>query len=359
MRRGPGMSDYLADERPISGDEFTRRACDPHASVVVEACAGSGKTWLLVARIIRALLAGYEPGEILAITFTRRAAQEMRARLLSALQELAQGDDAAVQAFLRARDWTRRCAIRRGACPQALRTRRHRARAGHCRDLPRWFWRLIARAPLGAGVPLRRRCSKAPSAWRADAWLHFTAMLVREEHAEARAAWEWLVDELGDFSARKLLLQFLHKRASGGAMRRAMRQRRSRVPRTAARPWVMRTRWPGCGRRKSSRRCRNCWISGDYRSAGCPDPGGDRPCATLAAIGRRSARARLPGRLPRGADQGTDSARPVAAGQACPQARRSGCRALCDSACRRHWDDCSISSSSAAPGARSGSMTRA
>jgi ATP-dependent helicase/nuclease subunit A len=41
------MSDYLVDDRPIGLPEFTRRACDPRASVVVEACAGSGKTWLL------------------------------------------------------------------------------------------------------------------------------------------------------------------------------------------------------------------------------------------------------------------------------------------------------------------------
>ncbi|MBK6639382.1 MAG: UvrD-helicase domain-containing protein [Rhodocyclaceae bacterium] len=37
---------------------------------MVEACAGSGKTWLLVSRMIRLLLAGAEPSELLAITFT-------------------------------------------------------------------------------------------------------------------------------------------------------------------------------------------------------------------------------------------------------------------------------------------------
>ena len=37
---------------------FIARACDPARSVVVEACAGSGKTWLLVARVLRLLLAG-------------------------------------------------------------------------------------------------------------------------------------------------------------------------------------------------------------------------------------------------------------------------------------------------------------
>ena len=208
------MSDYLADERPIGGDEFTRRACDPQASVVVEACAGSGKTWLLVARIIRALLAGYEPGEILAITFTRRAAQEMRARLLSALQELAQGDDAAIQAFLLARGLDAVASRSAVAPARRLYERVVTARVPvTVETFHGWFWRLIARAPLGAGVPFAPTLLESSERVRADAWLHFTAMLVREEHAEARAAWEWLVDELGDSSARKLLLQFLHKRA--------------------------------------------------------------------------------------------------------------------------------------------------
>ena len=56
------------------------RALDPGHSVVIEACAGSGKTWLLVSRIVRLLLADVRPSEILAITFTRKAAQEMQAR---------------------------------------------------------------------------------------------------------------------------------------------------------------------------------------------------------------------------------------------------------------------------------------
>ena len=82
---------------------FVARACDPARSVVVEACAGSGKTWLLVARVLRLLLAGTEPAAILAITFTRKAAQEMRERLMQLLQELTLKPDAEVLALLRER----------------------------------------------------------------------------------------------------------------------------------------------------------------------------------------------------------------------------------------------------------------
>ncbi len=62
-------------------EAFYAVACDPARSCVVEACAGSGKTWMLVSRMLRALLEGAAPHEILAITFTRAAAGEMRQRL--------------------------------------------------------------------------------------------------------------------------------------------------------------------------------------------------------------------------------------------------------------------------------------
>ena len=80
---------YTAAGQACSREAFYAIACDPARSVVVEACAGSGKTWLLVSRILRALLQGAQPQEILAITFTRKAAGEMRERLHQWLAELA------------------------------------------------------------------------------------------------------------------------------------------------------------------------------------------------------------------------------------------------------------------------------
>jgi len=69
------------DGRRVDARTFYAAACDPARSCVVEACAGSGKTWMLVSRMLRALLDGTPPHEILAITFTRAAAGEMRERL--------------------------------------------------------------------------------------------------------------------------------------------------------------------------------------------------------------------------------------------------------------------------------------
>ena len=52
----------------------TLHAAEPQRNATVHASAGTGKTWLLVTRIVRLLLAGARPDSILAVTFTRKAA---------------------------------------------------------------------------------------------------------------------------------------------------------------------------------------------------------------------------------------------------------------------------------------------
>lgn len=64
-------------------------ASTPNLSATVSASAGTGKTWLLVTRLIRLLLTGARADGILAVTFTRKAATEMQTRLNERLLEMA------------------------------------------------------------------------------------------------------------------------------------------------------------------------------------------------------------------------------------------------------------------------------
>ena len=74
--------------RPLPPDHAERiRAVDPARSVLVQAPAGSGKTTLLTERFLALLELVDEPGEIVAITFTKAAAAEMRNRILDELRK--------------------------------------------------------------------------------------------------------------------------------------------------------------------------------------------------------------------------------------------------------------------------------
>lgn len=130
----------------------TLPATDPARNASVHASAGTGKTWLLVTRIVRLLLEGARPDSILAVTFTRKAAGEMSQRILERLHGLMSSSPARLDALLEQSGMTPDAALRRRAQglyeqllhhPWQLRSTTFHA---FCQEL-------LQRFPIEAGVP--------------------------------------------------------------------------------------------------------------------------------------------------------------------------------------------------------------
>lgn len=140
---------YELDGRPVDPARFYEVACDPQRSVVVEACAGAGKTWMLVSRIVRAWLEGTPPQQILAITFTRKAAGEMRERLHEWLTEFSAMDEAGRMQELRIRGvpepWL---ASRAPRLAELHHEWMEEGRGVEIHTIHGWFSRLVKAAPL-------------------------------------------------------------------------------------------------------------------------------------------------------------------------------------------------------------------
>ncbi|MDB5893342.1 MAG: helicase UvrD, partial [Rhodoferax sp.] len=219
------MSDAAAYEhngRPVSREAFYAVACDPRRSVAVEACAGAGKTWMLVSRILRALTearpgrdAAAAPHEILAITFTKKAAGEMRQRLNEWLTEFAAATPDHLVAELCARGVSPAAARAQAAALQGL----HAALLAHGRPVQirtfhSWFAALLRTAPLAIlnelGLPANYELLEDDSEAVRQVWRRFYATLV--EQPEARADFQALVAEHGRFQAQKALASALQKR---------------------------------------------------------------------------------------------------------------------------------------------------
>ncbi|MDB5880897.1 MAG: addA, partial [Ramlibacter sp.] len=204
---------YEHNGQRISREQFYEIACDPRRSVVVEACAGAGKTWMLVSRILRALLDGAQPHEILAITFTKKAAGEMRQRLHEWLQAFAsaspqQLDDALIQRGLAPTPALRKALgelySRLLACGRPVQVRTFHS----------WFAALLRSAPLSVlealKLPANYDLLEDDSEAIALVWRRFHMAVAAEP--DARRDFEASVASFGRFNTQKALHAALDKR---------------------------------------------------------------------------------------------------------------------------------------------------
>jgi len=129
-----------------------QQASDPLINAFVSASAGTGKTHVLTARVLRMLLSGAEPEGILCLTYTKAAAAEMTERLYAELATWLSFDDTGLQARLR-----ERCAVDADAAMLA----HARQLFARVLDLPNGLMiqtfhsfcqALLGRFPLEAGV---------------------------------------------------------------------------------------------------------------------------------------------------------------------------------------------------------------
>ena len=206
---------YERNGTPVAREDFYRIACDPQRHVVVEACAGAGKTWMLVSRILRALLEGAAPQEILAITFTKKAAGEMRQRLMEWLEAFAQADDERLRQELLMRGVD---ATQASALIEPLRRLHHglllQGRAVQIRTFHSWFAALLRNAPIAMleelGFPAAYDLLEQDAPAIAQLWRPFQARLLREP--ELRADYEAVVATHGRSQTEKALEGALQRR---------------------------------------------------------------------------------------------------------------------------------------------------
>ncbi|WP_246072641.1 UvrD-helicase domain-containing protein [Extensimonas perlucida] len=211
----PEQAAYEHNGRHVERAEFYAIACDPRRSVAVEACAGAGKTWMLVSRMLRALLEGCAPHEILAITFTKKAAGEMRQRLQEWLQQFAQLPPEALTQEL----------IHRGLSPQAASNQREQlrnlyrhvlesARPVQIRTFHSWFAALLGTAPLAVlqehGLPARFELLEDDAQAVREVWQPFLQAVAAD--APLRADYEAVVATHGRTQTHKALAAVLAKR---------------------------------------------------------------------------------------------------------------------------------------------------
>lgn len=164
---------------------------------------------MLVSRILRLLLEGVLPSDILAITFTRLAAREMEERLTTWLRVLALEPDPVVLSFLMERGLSRQDAAR--ALPQA----RGLYEAYLCASpsvtlctFDVWFLRLMRHAPLSGAMRRDSQPGKDTVRARQQAWQTLLRDAASPQFRALAESLEWLFRSGGLFNTRSWVQSF-------------------------------------------------------------------------------------------------------------------------------------------------------
>lgn len=206
---------YEHNGQPCTREAFYAIACDPRRSVAVQACAGAGKTWMLVSRILRALIEGAEPQDILAITFTKKAAGEMRQRLQEWLAAFAQGTPEQCEQELLQRGMPPAQARQlRGALRKAYPALLAVGRPVQIRTFHSWFAALLRNAPLqvlqSLGLPSVYELLEDDADAVAEVWRRYLRRVAGD--AALAADYAALVADVGRHRAHEALQGALAKR---------------------------------------------------------------------------------------------------------------------------------------------------
>jgi ATP-dependent helicase/nuclease subunit A len=210
----PPTPAYAINGQPCSSVQYYALACDPARHIAIEACAGAGKTWILVSRILRALFAGAAPQSILAITFTKKAAGEMQQRLSQWLAEFAQADDAQLTQELQSRG----IAAPSSADLEKLRNLQaqllQNPHTVQIRTFHGWFTALLQSAPQAVfadlGLPHPFTPVESDASLIEQVWPAFYAAVAAD--AQLDADYASLISDLGRHNARQTLEKALSKR---------------------------------------------------------------------------------------------------------------------------------------------------
>ncbi len=186
----------------------------PALNATVQASAGSGKTYLLVTRLLRLLLGGVRPDAILAITFTRKAAAEMQERLARRLFDWAALADAELDASLRHVGVAHPDAALRQRARGLFEDLMRAERPVQTTTFHAFCQELLRRFPLEADVPPGFELVERTGGLEQEAWDALFEEATRRPDDPIAAALEALFARCGSVAGtRAALLAFLQHRS--------------------------------------------------------------------------------------------------------------------------------------------------